>query len=123
MESIQKCIITGSLFILTIAAGIWLHHTGKPFNIIIFTLHKFAAIATTVLVVILIVNLVKKVEINHIIFVLIVLDGLAFLALYITSALLSIGKLTGNIILITHNIATILALSITAWNSYFLLKR
>jgi len=74
-------------------------------------------------VVILIVNLVKKVEINHIIFVLIVLDGLAFLALYITSALLSIGKLTGNIILITHNIATILALSITAWISYFLLKR
>jgi hypothetical protein len=44
-----KAIITGLLFIFTVASGIWLHRLGKPLNLLISNLHKLISLATMLL--------------------------------------------------------------------------
>jgi hypothetical protein len=118
----SKIIAIGVLFLLTIISGIWLHNTGKPLNTLIFTIHKLLALAAVIFTSIAIYNLHKNVEIKTIILILIVIAGLSLLALFISGALLSIGKPTGNIILTVHNIVTILAVFSTAVTIYLLVR-
>lgn len=53
------------MFFLTIGSGIWLSNSGKPYNTVIFTIHKLIALTAVVFTVILIVNLFRNVEIEN----------------------------------------------------------
>ena len=119
---ISKIIISGLLFLLTIISGIWLHKMGKPLNTFIFTIHKLLALAAVIFTAILIYNLLKNVEIKTLLLILIIIAGLSILALFISGALLSIGKFPHNTMLLVHNIATILAVIFTAATIYLLVR-
>jgi len=95
----SKIITTGVFFLLTIVSGIWLHNMGKPLNTLILTIHKLLALAAVIFTIIIVYNLHKNVEIKTILLILIVITGLSLLVLFISGALLSIGKLQGNILL------------------------
>jgi hypothetical protein len=118
----SKIITTGVLFLLTIISGIWLNNTGKPLNTLIFTIHKLLALTTVIFTAIAIYNLHKNVEIKTIILILIVIAGLSLFALFISGALLSIGKPASNIILTIHNIATIFSVFSTTVMIYLLVR-
>lgn len=118
----SKIIAIGVLFLLTIISGIWLHNIGKPLNTLIFTIHKLLALATVLFTAITIYNLFKNTEIKTTILILIITAGFSLLALFISGALLSIGKLKGNIVLTIHNIATILAVFSSAVTIYLLVR-
>jgi hypothetical protein len=118
----SKIIVTGVLFLLTIISGIWLHNTSMPLNTLIFTIHKLLALAAVIFTAIAIYNLCKNVEIKTIILILIIIAGLSLLALFISGALLSIGKPAGSVILTVHNIVTILAVFSTAVTIYLLVR-
>jgi hypothetical protein len=45
---VTKIIICGLLFLLTLASGVWVSHSGKPINVVIFTIHKLIALATVI---------------------------------------------------------------------------
>jgi len=120
MES--KIIISGLLFLLTIISGIWLHKMGKPLNTFIFTIHKLLALAAVIFTAILIYNLLKNVEINAIISILIAVAFLSVLILFISGALLSIGKFPYNKMLLVHNIATVIVVIFTAVTIYLLAR-
>ena len=42
-----KLIIAGLLFVFTLLSGVWVSHSGKPINTVIFTIHKLIALAAT----------------------------------------------------------------------------
>lgn len=120
---VLKIIGTGLLFLFTIVSGIWLSNSGKPLNTLIFTIHKLIALAAVIFTAIVIHNLLKNVEVKIIILTLIILTGLFVLVLFISGALLSLGKSVNNIILTIHRVMPILAVISTAVTIYLLVSR
>ena len=118
MSIVSKIIGTGLLFIFTIVTGIWLSNSGKPLNSLIFNIHKLIALGSVIFTAIVIRNLLKDVEIKTVILTLIILTGLFVLTLFISGALLSLGKPVNNIILTIHSITpipTVITIAITIY--------
>jgi len=121
MSIVSKIIGTGLLFIFTIVTGIWLSNSGKPLNTLIFNIHKLIALASVIFIAILIRNLLKNVEINNVILTLIIVTGLFVLTLFISGALLSLGKPVNNIILTIHSVTPIPTVITIAMTIYLIL--
>lgn len=121
MSILSKIIGIGLLFIFTIVTGIWLSNSGKPLNTLIFNIHKLIALGSVIFLTIVIRNLLKNVEINHVILALIIVTGLFVLTLFISGALLSLGKPVNNIILTIHSVTPIPTVITTAITIYLIL--
>ena len=118
MSIVLKIIGTGLFFLFTIVTGIWLSNSGKPLNALIFNIHKLIALGSVIFTVILIRNLLKDIEIKTVILTLIIVTGLFVLTLFISGALLSLGKPVNNIILTIHGVTPILTVVTTAMTIY-----
>ncbi|MHB1395032.1 MAG: hypothetical protein ACYCYE_18650 [Clostridia bacterium] len=123
MNIIQRLLSSGILLLLTIGTGVWLSNLGKPYNTLIFTVHKLIALATAVITAVLIRFLLKNVEIKTIILTLIIVSVLFALALFITGAIMSLGMAPYRLFKTVHSIATILTAVTTVAVVYFLLNR
>ena len=121
MSIVSKIIGTGLLFIFTIVSGIWLSNSGKPLNTLIFNIHKLIALVSVIFITIVIRNLLKNVEINNVILTLIIVTGLFVLTLFISGALLSLGKPVNNIILTIHSVTPIPTVITIAMTIYLIL--
>jgi len=121
MSIVSKIIGTGLLFLFTIVTGIWLSNSGKPLNTLIFNIHKLIALGSVIFTVILIRNLLKDIEIKTVVLTLIIVTGLFVLTLFISGALLSLGKPVNNIILTIHGVTPILTVVTTAMTIYLIL--
>ena len=113
MEAASKFILPGAIFLLTLASGLWLSRVGKPYNTAIFTIHKLIALAVVITVSMQIYQLFKGAEtpagaIQAQIIALGILAGLCALALFVTGALMSIGKPSLAILLTIHQVAPFL---------------
>jgi hypothetical protein len=123
MSIILKIVGTGLLFLFTIVTGIWLSNSGKPLNTLIFTVHKLLALASVIFTIISVYNLLKLTEIKVVILALIIVTGLFVLALFISGALLSLGKSPFSLIKSVHNVASILAVVTTTIMIYLLISK
>jgi hypothetical protein len=122
LNIILKISISGLLFLLTIANGILLHKHGRPLNTLIFTIHKLTALTLAIFTTVLIYDFLKNIKIEIATLILIIVAGLSFLALFVSSALLSFEKTASRIKLNIHNTATILALLSTAAVIFLLMR-
>jgi hypothetical protein len=87
-----------------------LSHTGKPLNAIIFNIHKLIALAAVIITAIQIYKILHNTEIQVLLIALIIFTGLCVLALFVTGALLSLGKPVNHILLTIHPVAPFLAI-------------
>jgi hypothetical protein len=104
-----KFVIPGVLFILTLVFGFWLSRSGKPYNGLIFNIHKLIALAAVIVTAIRAFNALKIVEAQPILIALLIVIGLCAVALFVTGALMSAKKATGRAALTIHRIAPPLA--------------
>jgi hypothetical protein len=112
MTMTVKFIIPGILLLLTLAIGFWLSRLGKPYNGLLFNIHKLAALGAVVLAAIQTWNLLKGAGVQPIAFALVAVCVLCVIALFATGAFMSIGNLPHAPLLTVHKIAlTILPLS------------
>ena len=120
----SKLIGAGILFLLTLISGMILHHSGRPLNIGLVTLHKLIAVGTAVLVGMVINQLYKTVDGKVFIeIVLTVISALLLLALIATGALLTREEMQlPELVLNIHKVAPLLAL-ISSTLTIFLLSR
>ena len=120
----SKLIGAGILFLLTLISGVILHHSGRPLNIGLVTLHKLIAVGTAVLVGMVINQLYKTVDGKVFIeIVLTVISALLLLALIATGALLTREEMQlPEFVLNIHKVAPLLAL-ISSTLTIFLLSR
>jgi hypothetical protein len=110
-----KLIAAGLLFIFTLLSGLWLSHSGKPYNSGIFAIHKLIALATIIMIGISVFNLYKALDLQtFVVLVLIAASGLLFLALLITGGLLSLNISLSGIALKVHQVVPLLALVASA---------
>ena len=87
-----QLILPAALLILTLATGLWLSKSGKPYSTGIMTVHKLIALATCVFAGITLVTLIKTGDPQTLIIGLIILAGLSAVALFATGAMMSIEK-------------------------------
>jgi hypothetical protein len=118
-----KHIIAGLLFLFTLISGVWLSHSGKPLNVAIITIHKLIALASVIAIAVNVYLVYTAADIRTFLeLVLIAVTGLAFLALFVTGALLSLSKPLQGAVLGIHQVAPLLALAFSATTIYVLVS-
>ncbi len=118
-----KLILAGLLFLFALLSGVWVGHSGKPINVVIFTIHKLIALTTVIVIAMSVYNLYKALDLRTFIeLAVIVSTGLLFLALFITGALLSRNSPLPAAILRIHQVAPMLALVSSTITIYLLVS-
>lgn len=117
---LSRFITPGIAFLATLAFGIWLSRSGKPYNGVLFNVHKLVALGVVILTVVQLVKGVQGSEIQILPVLFIILTGLCVLALFATGALMSMDKFDYRLLLAVHNVAPIVALIAFAFTIYLL---
>ena len=120
MDAILKFNTPIIIFLLTLASGVWLSHSGKPLNTVIFTIHKLIALAAVVITSMQIYNIFKNMEIQSILITLVIVAGLCVLALFVSGALMSVGLQVYDLLLNIHKMAMVLIAASMALIIYIL---
>jgi hypothetical protein len=107
MELTNRFITPGILFLLTLVFGFWLSHAGKPYNGILFNIHKVIALGAVVVTAIQMVKLLPGRESQALVIVLLVVVALCVIALFASGALMSAGKLDYALMLTIHRVAPV----------------
>jgi len=113
----------GILFLLIIISGIWLTKTGRPYQNILFSVHKFVSLLTVVLGAIMVYNLQKSTEISALATTLMIVAGIIFIILIVTGGLLNLDKPFYETLRITHRILSPITVILTVVVFYLLLKK
>lgn len=119
MDTLSKFSFPIILFLLTVAFGFWVSKVGKPYNGVLFNIHKLIALGAVVLAVIQLSKL--GVVGSPLLVVALILAGLCVVALFASGALMSIGKFDYALTLTVHRVAPVL-LVIAAGISVYLLN-
>lgn len=104
---LAKFLWPGITFILTLAFGFWVSHVGKPYNGLLFNVHKLIALGAVVATVIQLAKLLKGADSLALIIVLLVVAALCVIALFASGALMSMGKLDYALMLTVHRVAPV----------------
>ena len=112
-------LLPGIGFLATLSFGFWLSRLGKPYNGILFNIHKLIALGAVVLTALQIYNWLKVSEPQALLVGLIVLAGLSVVALFASGAFMSIGNLDHKTMKLVHNIAPVL-LVIAVGSTFYL---
>ena len=96
-------------FFITVAFGLWLGRVGKPYNGILFNIHKLIALGAVILTAVQIYNLLKDSQAQALLFISIIVAAIIVIVLFASGAFLSIGKLKYETMKTIHNIAPVLA--------------
>ena len=103
----SKILLPGIVFILTLAFGFWVSHVGKPYNGLLFNVHKLIALGAVVATVIQLVKLLKSADALALVGVLLVVAALCVIALFASGALMSMDKLDYALMLTIHRVAPV----------------
>ena len=109
MDTFTKFIIPGIAFLLTLVIGFWLSNAGKPYNGILFNIHKLIALGAAILTAVQLFTALKNTDIQVVPILLIVVAVVSVIALFATGALMSMDKMSYQAMLTIHRVAPILA--------------
>ena len=118
---IHILLIPALLFLATVVFGFWVRARGRPYQALLFNIHKLIALAGVVLMVI---RLIKLDPFSSLPALALILVGVAFvcaLAMFVSGALLSIQEEISRPVLGIHQISAALIL-LTALASIYVLQ-
>ena len=113
----------GLFFFVIFLTGIRLSRSGRPYSMIILTIHKLISLAAVVFLVITMVQANQVVKLSTIDLTAGAVTGLFFLSTMVTGGLLSTDKPMPAVILRLHQITPFLTALSTAVTLYLLLSR
>ena len=113
----------GVLFLFTFISGFWLSRSGKPFNVIILTIHKLISLAAAVLLGMVIYQIGQVAPLSTIDLIAVVVTVSFFFDAVVSGALLSIGRPMPAAISMMHRITPFLTVLSAAVTLYLLLSR
>lgn len=105
METLSKFTLPGILFALTLAFGFGLSYAGKPYNGLLFNVHKLIALGAVVLAALRLASIPRPVDSFAFIAGLLVIAALCVIALFVSGALMSARKLEYTVMLTIHRVA------------------
>lgn len=93
MNAIQsKALITGLGFLLIILSGFWLSRSGKPYPVIVFTIHKLLTLGTIVYLAVMLLRASRSMPLQGAQVAAVALIAACFLIMLVTGGLLSVDK-------------------------------
>lgn len=122
MSLITKLVTAEVLYFLAIIFGIWLSHTGKPFNRFLLSLHILIGLSTIGFTLMAIWDLLLNRSLNLAILSLISVLVILIIALVGSGTFLSVKEENSNQALFAHNLTTVLGIIATTLTVYLLLK-
>ncbi len=105
MEMATRWIAPAAGFVLTVGLGIGLSRLGKPYNGVLFNVHKLVALAVVVLSVLEALRLLRAASPDGLLIAALGIAALAVIGLFVSGALMSAGKLDQAALLTVHRIA------------------
>jgi hypothetical protein len=111
----------GLLFLFIFLFGFWLSRSGKPYNQIIFTIHKLIALGAVVFLAVNIYKISQVAPLGGLQIAVIAITALCFVATFVTGALLSIDKVMPEFVLRLHQVTPYLTVLSTAALLFLLL--
>jgi len=121
MDIWSKFAVAGVLLLLTLVFGVWLSLAGKPYNGILFNIHKLVALGLVIVAGIQIYQALKSSDAQFLLIAIMVLAVLCVIALFASGALLSIGTPQYDLVLTIHRIALVV-MPVALATTVFLLK-
>ena len=113
----------GLAFVFILLSGFWLSRRGKPYNVILSSIHKLISLAVLVYFIVIVFQVNKLAPLNPLEITASALAILFFVALFATGAILSAAKTILLTIRIVHRILPYLAILSTAATLYLFLIR
>ncbi|MFH1632817.1 MAG: hypothetical protein ABIG63_02250 [Chloroflexota bacterium] len=124
MSTNQLRVVSAGLFFLFIfLSGIWLGHSGKPYGVIILTIHKLISLAAVVFLVRTVYQINQAAKLSGVEFIAVVVTGLLFLGTIVVGGLLSTDKSMPASVSAMHQITPFLTVLSTATTLYLLQSR
>jgi len=123
MNIASNFIPSGIVFLLTLVFGVWLSLAGKPYNEILFSIHKLIALGGVILAAWQIAQMLKGGGYPAALPVLLAAAALCVIALFASGALMSAGKLDYTVMLTVHRIALIAVVLAMAMIIYLLERK
>jgi hypothetical protein len=114
---------TGLFFLAIFLTGVRLTRSGKPYSMIVLTIHKLISLAAVVFLAITMYQINQVSKLSAIELTAGVVTGLFFLGTTVTGGLLSTDKPMPGVILRLHQITPLLTVLSTAVTLYLLLSR
>ncbi|PKN93995.1 MAG: hypothetical protein CVU44_06225 [Chloroflexi bacterium HGW-Chloroflexi-6] len=122
MDIFSKFTILGILFVLTVAFGFWLSHLGKPYNGILFNIHKLVALGAVIVAISQLFKMITVANPISLVVVFLILAAICTLVLFASGALMSAGKLDYTLMLTIHRVAPVLLTIAMAMAGYLLAR-
>lgn len=119
--SVSRTVFVGVLFLLTLAFGSWLSRAGKPYSSLLFNIHKLIALGAVIVTALTVYQARAAVTLGSFTLIAVVATGLLFVALFVSGALLSIGRPDSSAILIVDRVAPWLVVITVALAMYSLI--
>jgi hypothetical protein len=120
MNIVSSYFASGAAFILTLTFGVWLTLLGKPYNGVIFNVHKLSALGAVILTAVQIYKALKMPSLQILPILLIVLAVASVVALFATGALMSMEKANYRVLLGLHQVTPAVAVVAAALTLYLL---
>lgn len=92
------------LFVLTLGFGLWLSLSGKPYNGLLFNIHKLLALGAVILAGVQVYHQMKNLPFQGIFTLLVVVVVVCVVTLFFSGAMLSIGKMDHALALTIHRV-------------------
>jgi hypothetical protein len=118
MSTETRITVTGLLFAVKFAAGFWLTRSGKPYSVIVLTIHKIISLAIVAMIGIIIYRLRRDVGIDSAEIVALAITGLLFLLMIASGGLVSTDRPANAAILTVHRAVPFLTVLSTAVTLY-----
>ena len=122
MNILSTSFAPGIGFLLTLVLGFWLSRIGKPYNGLLFNIHKLIALGTVIVTVMWVYKIHNNLNAQALLIVLLVVAGICVVASFASGAFLSIGNLDYTVTKTIHKIALSLATVDMVLATYLLLS-
>jgi TctA family transporter len=113
----------GLSFLFILLSGFWLTRSGKPYGVLIFTIHKLFSVGMVVLLVITVRRANQAMKLGPTAWLAVIVTGLCFLTTVVAGSLLSISDTMPVIVYKAHQVTPYLTTVATLVTLYTLLKR
>lgn len=107
---------------LTVAFGFWLSHLGKPYNGILFNIHKLVALGAVIVAISQLFKMFTVANPISLVIAFLILAAIFTLVLFASGALMSAGKMGYTLMLIIHRVAPVLLTVAMAMAGYLLAR-
>jgi hypothetical protein len=122
MNTVQvKALSAGLLLLFIFLFGFWLSRSGKPYPVLIFTIHKLIAVAAVIYLGVTLYRIHQAAPLSSLQLVLTALTAVLFVATIVSGGLLSIEKPLPEIVLRLHQVTPYLTAVATAVMLYVVL--